>query len=1025
MVSCAPEAPDRLTNGMRHAPAESRRGRDSGLGGVRFEAHGLLGGVVEGRMPRITVHVPGEEPRGVEVGPEGVVVGRAEDAGVFIAEPRASRRHVRIAPHAGGGWLVQDLASANGTWVGEQRVARRRLDDGAAIRIGGTRIELGAPLSSLVTSTVLEIRLLEDEAASAASEAPPTRREVPPEPPAAGPADLSALWKGAVLLGLAVLVAFAVDRFLGADARRRDERATVRKGALDVLSGRVSDPAFPERAEAFAAKHAGTSEAERLTRHADAARKDIARRQSIEARLAAVHGRLGQGARADVRVDLVRLRAESGHDADLAKRVVDALLLADRADEEADAARFGAARAGVDAAIAAGRLGLADAYVASLEARRVGLGAGVAERLPELRDRVDRASRARYEAMRKQLASTPPEGRFEVLLAASRDLAGTSLTKLVDDQVRALARAGIAEDAGTTGSRTTPRERPTDGSTPAASSAPTAAALVRLGAAREDLARRRWASARAGFAALTDGGAGSDLAADARARIADLDRVLGLIGRLNDRAQANPFPVQLSTGRVVVTGAHGDVATWRAGDAAASAHPWGDLAPADVLTLITPPEPSVPDRLGLAIVAVALERRDAAIQALAPLYAQGADDRAHADAIVARHLYGLASVPEGGYRLHAGDLLDRGAFERAVEAERLASLRGEATTLLAHLAAEAPWKRIQKVLDLRTRLDVARRVALLAIFNETHYPYPYNAASKEYQAVQAEVARRVAAVEAIWNDDTSARVQRSGSLGRRLDRLERAIRELDAAKALPDDLRAASWPFLAYASSEALTVRTIFLDEDERARFAYDTWVRDVYNPARREVADAVETEQVAITNEYRRMIGFTASVQPGPKPYEGITSDTARAVLDEATLLRTAPLRAVRIDNRLVLAARDHSGDMMRRGYFSHFAPPNPETGAGTTAPHDRMAARGYAGWAMSENIALNTSALNAHRSWCTSSGHHRNILSPWEDLGVGHVAKRWTQNFGSGGGARPEIAPTTDVVEGARRGPPSSDAR
>jgi len=47
----------------------------------------------------------------------------------------------------------------------------------------------------------------------------------------------------------------------------------------------------------------------------------------------------------------------------------------------------------------------------------------------------------------------------------------------------------------------------------------------------------------------------------------------------------------------------------------------------------------------------------------------------------------------------------------------------------------------------------------------------------------------------------------------------------------------------------------------------------------------------------------------------------------------------------------------------------------------------------------------------WCHSSGHHRNILSGWTDLGSGVGGRNFTQNFASGGGARPVIYPDTSI--------------
>jgi len=57
--------------------------------------------------------------------------------------------------------------------------------------------------------------------------------------------------------------------------------------------------------------------------------------------------------------------------------------------------------------------------------------------------------------------------------------------------------------------------------------------------------------------------------------------------------------------------------------------------------------------------------------------------------------------------------------------------------------------------------------------------------------------------------------------------------------------------------------------------------------------------------------------------------------------------------------------------------------------------------------------SPLEAHQRWLRSSGHHRNIVSDWADLGVGFGGRRWTQNFGVGGGA-PWFVPGKTPPEG-----------
>jgi uncharacterized protein YkwD len=104
-----------------------------------------------------------------------------------------------------------------------------------------------------------------------------------------------------------------------------------------------------------------------------------------------------------------------------------------------------------------------------------------------------------------------------------------------------------------------------------------------------------------------------------------------------------------------------------------------------------------------------------------------------------------------------------------------------------------------------------------------------------------------------------------------------------------------------------------------------------------------------------------------------------------------------LRLDQRLQAAARGHSRDMARHGYFSH-------TGRDGSGPGQRLVAAGYRtdrGWA--ENIAAGyPSPAAVMAGWMGSPGHRANILNcGHRALGVG-VARGsegrlyWTQDFG-----------------------------
>lgn len=73
-----------------------------------------------------------------------VVIGRAPDCDVRLEEPTVSSRHARLA-WDGPAIVLEDLGSANGTWVGGQRVSRARVRPGDEVLIGGAALPWSAP----------------------------------------------------------------------------------------------------------------------------------------------------------------------------------------------------------------------------------------------------------------------------------------------------------------------------------------------------------------------------------------------------------------------------------------------------------------------------------------------------------------------------------------------------------------------------------------------------------------------------------------------------------------------------------------------------------------------------------------------------------------------------------------------------------------------------------------------------------------------------------------------------------------
>src|SRR5206468_5189486 len=82
---------------------------------------------------------------GTRIGLTGtpVLIGRASDSTLVLTDDYASNRHARISLQDGM-WLVEDLGSTNGTYLGS-----RKLD-------GPVPLEVGVPLR--IGTTVLELR---------------------------------------------------------------------------------------------------------------------------------------------------------------------------------------------------------------------------------------------------------------------------------------------------------------------------------------------------------------------------------------------------------------------------------------------------------------------------------------------------------------------------------------------------------------------------------------------------------------------------------------------------------------------------------------------------------------------------------------------------------------------------------------------------------------------------------------------------------------------------------------------------
>ena len=71
-----------------------------------------------------------------------VLIGRAPDSTLVLTDDYASNRHARISLQDGI-WVVEDLGSTNGTYVGQRKLEGPvPLEPGIGVRIGKTVLEL-------------------------------------------------------------------------------------------------------------------------------------------------------------------------------------------------------------------------------------------------------------------------------------------------------------------------------------------------------------------------------------------------------------------------------------------------------------------------------------------------------------------------------------------------------------------------------------------------------------------------------------------------------------------------------------------------------------------------------------------------------------------------------------------------------------------------------------------------------------------------------------------------------------------
>jgi len=354
--------------------------------------------------------------------------------------------------------------------------------------------------------------------------------------------------------------------------------------------------------------------------------------------------------------------------------------------------------------------------------------------------------------------------------------------------------------------------------------------------------------------------------------------------------------------------------------------------------------------------------------------------------------------PEKGFEVFRGELVTPADKERTLLLERIERLGRKARITSQETLRRRVWAELEEIGEpardtlvavlTERRAEVARELAehrafrpsrfaarfgaeltsrrkdaLAFILDDDKYPYP-----NKTKEAQDEAERLVQLVRDLY-EQPYARLLETSDKARELD-VE--LRELDDRLAKHDPLSTPLHESTAAKIGEGLDVAWIPIDESDRKRHAYNRQVLE-YNRKVETSADEEERDNVLAVNEYRHMMGLVM----------------------------------VKIDERLVRAARKHSIEMVQLNYFDH----NSKTPHLRT-PNQRARREGYPG-GVAENIARGASTgRGAFWQWFRSSGHHRNMLRPGHrEMGCGACKHHWwTQKFGraTGTSLTPPTVPT-----------------
>ncbi|MHC4490406.1 MAG: FHA domain-containing protein [Planctomycetota bacterium] len=845
-------------------------------------------------MAFLKVFAHGEE-RTVFLGDDPVLLGRAKECDILLNDIKASREHAVIEPYGEGRWRVRDLGSGNGTKVNGRKVQRQLLEPEDVVQIGDAKVLFAGEAAAVV--------------APAPEERPRRRAEAARKTRPTG-----------VVLAVFLVIAAATLFFVWKGVSGRDTADRDEVSAYRLVVGTESDEDRVLLAETFLETYPRSEYA-----------------ATVRAAAAKARHRIESGAASTADGYDPTAGLKDMHLVELVQRLKE--MAREVPDNRKEAQLFADLSQSVDDLVEKGEFAQAREIWFFMHDDRYWqpIPPEFLDRIVTANDTLENAAAAARIRLLEEEARAESAHDFkralELLRLAEPRFKGTSVARSLAERRETVERA---MRLGVKGKPTAPPTR------------------VRVDVERKakallkGLAARRFDATAAGLRALADEAKKSKdrgfKEIDARAR--ECEAAAGLQRATTEALVAGQLPKSQVQKRWRVLSGDADRLTVRTRGKDLT-YDWAEVPTELYLPLLQRHADEAPHgHLGLAVIAHALGAHQVLASALAQAYLDE-KRRPALDAFVATRVK-AESVPEGGYVVHAGEILTRKRYLRLQEEEAIVELQARFDALLLAIKNDKAFTKLKRLTEKKDKLDEARKHALELIFDEKKYFYPYRGIGRdgEYAKVQQEVDRRVKAVRELWEATQTSSVKKTPEVERALKQFDEVAQELEK-RFVDVEEKTYEVEYLRSYLGRKFDIRTFYRSAEERDLLRYSVEVMEFNTKVEGDITP-VEREQVKVTNEYRMMFGRWP----------------------------------VRLIEKLVLSSR----------YFGHFSPT-----PGRVTPYDRMRLQGYTYGASENCVGGSTSPKGAHDRWCHSSGHHRNILMPpWTEMGTGHYGSLMTQNYG-----------------------------